>query len=195
MAGMLPGVECARRRRFHKSGGIRRPSFCLYTSNHEGSNTSVTSLRSIQSDIHEDEKLGGVVREAKERLNWRLRAQNKSYNTDQCREKGNQGKLRIVDGSTIEALGELGGGGAAKSSSSSSKKWVVGKLRMMAARWKGSSEEDDECTICLDGFKSRDNFLHLPCAHRFHSKCLLPWLLSNSHCPCCRFQIRIQLPC
>lgn len=44
---MLPGVECARRRRFHQSGGssdcltapayggTRRPSFCLYTSNNE----------------------------------------------------------------------------------------------------------------------------------------------------------------
>ncbi|CAN1172249.1 hypothetical protein LINPERHAP2_LOCUS30066 [Linum perenne] len=95
MAGMLPGVECARRRRFHKSGGIRRPSFCLYTSNHEGSNTSVTSLRSIQSDIHEDEKLGGVVREAKERLNWRLRAQNKSCWSVIAGRRGIRGNLGL----------------------------------------------------------------------------------------------------
>lgn len=47
MAGMLPGVESARRRRFHQSGGwsdspamashnsTRRSSLCLYASNHE----------------------------------------------------------------------------------------------------------------------------------------------------------------
>lgn len=51
MAGMLAGVECARRRRFHQSGGssdsvrafTRRPSFCLYTSNHESLHSSVFS--------------------------------------------------------------------------------------------------------------------------------------------------------
>ncbi|OMO80399.1 E3 ubiquitin-protein ligase arkadia-like isoform 1 [Corchorus olitorius] len=55
MAGMLPGVECARRRRFHQSGGssdspttaaiglTRRSSFCLYASNHETHHSSVSS--------------------------------------------------------------------------------------------------------------------------------------------------------
>lgn len=56
MAGMLPGVESARRRRFHKSGGCldapllaphnstRRSSFCLYASNHESRISSSSSL-------------------------------------------------------------------------------------------------------------------------------------------------------
>lgn len=57
MAGMLPGVECARRRRFHLSsdtsaaataasggGSTRRTSFCLYTSSHEISHSSLSSV-------------------------------------------------------------------------------------------------------------------------------------------------------
>lgn len=53
---MLPGVECARRRRLHKSGGCvdspslsthnnstRRSSFCLYASNHESRLSSSSS--------------------------------------------------------------------------------------------------------------------------------------------------------
>jgi hypothetical protein len=46
MAGMLPGVECARRRRLRQGGaaagdaaaggGSRRPSFCLYAAGHGG---------------------------------------------------------------------------------------------------------------------------------------------------------------
>lgn len=56
MAGSLPGVECARRRRFHRSvawsdspnlavhGGSRRSSFCLYTSNHDTHHSYTSSL-------------------------------------------------------------------------------------------------------------------------------------------------------
>lgn len=56
MAGMLPGVEAARRRRFHQKsnqcygasghGGTcstRRPSFCLYVSSHDFQLCSSTS--------------------------------------------------------------------------------------------------------------------------------------------------------
>ncbi|MBA0603469.1 hypothetical protein Gorai_003612, partial [Gossypium raimondii] len=88
MAGMLAGVECARRRRFHQSGGssdsvlgfTRRPSFCLYTSNHESLHSSVFSQRRVLIEGYEDddEKLGEVAREAKERLDERLRSQRKS---------------------------------------------------------------------------------------------------------------------
>jgi len=60
MAGMLPGVECARRRRFHggappiessntasvaaAAGHVwtRRPSFSLYTTNHESHQAHVS---------------------------------------------------------------------------------------------------------------------------------------------------------
>lgn len=63
MAGMLPGVECARRRRFHQSGGwsdspgtaghgcTRRSSFCLYASSHE-SHLSSSSLVLFLSFVH-----------------------------------------------------------------------------------------------------------------------------------------------
>jgi len=62
MAGVLPGVECARRRRFHRSGDslgapahgwTRRPSFCLYTSSHENHHGSISSLvsYSLSTDL------------------------------------------------------------------------------------------------------------------------------------------------
>ncbi|KAK2646714.1 hypothetical protein Ddye_021909 [Dipteronia dyeriana] len=93
MAGMLPGVECARRRRFHRSGdspsmanshvSTRRSSFCLYTSNHESHHTSISNSlqRSIINQMYHGEKLGGLAREAKERLNERLGTQRKLSET------------------------------------------------------------------------------------------------------------------
>ncbi|XP_061950753.1 probable E3 ubiquitin-protein ligase RHY1A isoform X2 [Populus nigra] len=194
MAGMLPGVECARRRRFHQSGdslgapahgGSRKPSFCLYTSSHESYHGSVSSLqkqRSASSQAYEDEKLGGVARQAKERLDERLRLQKKKR-AETTRHKST-GNLRDVDGRSM-VLGELQME-VYGTKRSGSKRFNWAKLSWKAA-------DQDECTICLDRFKSGETLVHLPCAHRYHPRCLVPWLENNGHCPCCRMEIRVEL--
>ncbi|KAG8639398.1 hypothetical protein MANES_14G138300v8 [Manihot esculenta] len=94
MNGVLRGVESACRRRFHHSSGdspdgaaasasgSTRSSFCLYTSNHEISHLSISSLqRSIGNQAYEDDEMGGLTRaarQAKERLDERLRTQRNS---------------------------------------------------------------------------------------------------------------------
>ncbi|KAJ0984834.1 hypothetical protein J5N97_003190 [Dioscorea zingiberensis] len=85
MAGMLPGVECARRRRFHQGGsmdsptGSRRSSFCLYTTSHEShlNNSNSKQRSSLNKELH-GLALGSIAREAKERLDERLRAQQRA---------------------------------------------------------------------------------------------------------------------
>ena len=57
-------------------------------------------------------------------------------------------------------------------------------------RWKPTDQ--DECAICLEQFKVGETLVNLPCAHRFHTKCLTPWLETNSQCPCCRMGIWID---
>ncbi|PON35938.1 43kDa postsynaptic protein [Parasponia andersonii] len=196
MAGMLPGVECARRRRFHQSGGssdslgappfgrTRRSSFCLYTSNHETNHTSASLMkqRSISSSqmYQDDQKLGLVAREAKERLdesNFRSFRQNKSRDL---------GQRNCGDGKSGMKAGEpqmevYGGGGPKKSSGSRRFSWA--KL----GPWRASDQE--ECAICLERYRAGETLVHLPCAHRFHHGCLVPWLENNAHCPCCRMGI------
>lgn len=59
MAGMLPGVECARRRRLRQGGsssgaaeapcGTRRPSFCLYAAGHGSSSLSSAASSKVLS--------------------------------------------------------------------------------------------------------------------------------------------------
>ncbi|CAN0908531.1 hypothetical protein LINGRAHAP2_LOCUS25337 [Linum grandiflorum] len=120
MAGMLAGVECARRRRFHRSGidhfsgEIRRPSFCLYPSNHEGSASfaTVASQRIIQSEAYDDdEKLEDSAREAKERLDERLGLQRKSFDSKRSRETEtqlmNSSAPSNKDGAKSSRLGKL----------------------------------------------------------------------------------------
>ncbi|MCO5552101.1 hypothetical protein L7F22_005611 [Adiantum nelumboides] len=50
---------------------------------------------------------------------------------------------------------------------------------------------EEECSICLDSFLAGGHLVMscLPCYHRFHTACLLPWLQAHSQCPLCRATI------
>ncbi|XP_010488968.1 PREDICTED: probable E3 ubiquitin-protein ligase RHY1A isoform X1 [Camelina sativa] len=192
MAGMLPGVECARRRRFHggappiessntavaaTAGHVwtRRPSFSLYTTNHESHQAHVSfSERSVRSKSYgedNDEKLDGAAKEAKQRLNERLRVPRTRQNG---KDKGN--KPEQVKGKPHgELLTEVVG---LKKSRGRLMEWFKWRVR-----------EQQDCAICLDRFKKGEKLVHLPCAHKFHSICLLPWLDTNVYCPYCRTDI------
>ncbi|KAI9125864.1 hypothetical protein K1719_003282 [Acacia pycnantha] len=186
MAGMLPGVESARRRRFHQSASssdppyfTRRSSLCLYSSNHESLlSSSSLQRRSVLYQARLDEKLTGAAGEAKERLNERLRsAQMKSSDKRQNikeKKKSKEGRPELH----IEEYGSKKSGGS----------------RMMfnwkKLSWKASDQED--CAVCLESFKVGDTLIHLPCAHKFHCSCLEPWLQNNNYCPCCRTSIIVD---
>ncbi|KAM5281403.1 E3 ubiquitin-protein ligase DZIP3 isoform 2-T2 [Ctenodactylus gundi] len=63
-----------------------------------------------------------------------------------------------------------------------------------SATWKGDSdlgnEEDEEepCVICHENL-SPENLSVLPCAHKFHSQCIRPWLMQQGTCPTCRLHV------
>lgn len=47
-------------------------------------------------------------------------------------------------------------------------------------------EEDERCIICYDSMKRHQNLRTLPCAHKFHKKCVNEWLRFENFCPMCR---------
>ncbi|KAI4343340.1 hypothetical protein L6164_010701 [Bauhinia variegata] len=49
--------------------------------------------------------------------------------------------------------------------------------------------ENLQCSVCLDDFQLGSEAKEMPCKHRFHSGCILPWLELHSSCPVCRFQL------
>ncbi|KAI3814654.1 hypothetical protein L1987_14297 [Smallanthus sonchifolius] len=193
MAGKLPGVECARRRRFPGSTACSDSSFIInsafgstrswrFYDTHFTSNSF--SQRSMVNQLDQDEKLGGVARKAKERLDGRLRSHWKSEINSQERSRG----ASLVDEtrrkpSTTMAVGDLQQEvfGLKKSGS---KMFNWGKIGL---NHKSSNQE--ECVVCLEKFKAGEKLDRLPCAHRFHSMCLLPWLKGHAHCPCCRMSV------
>uniref|UniRef100_A0A452TF05 E3 ubiquitin-protein ligase DZIP3 n=2 Tax=Ursus TaxID=9639 RepID=A0A452TF05_URSMA len=62
------------------------------------------------------------------------------------------------------------------------------------ASWEGANNLDDEeeeeepCVICHENL-SPENLSVLPCAHKFHSQCIRPWLMQQGTCPTCRLHV------
>ncbi|KAL2487666.1 RING/U-box superfamily protein [Forsythia ovata] len=50
-------------------------------------------------------------------------------------------------------------------------------------------EETLQCSVCLDDFEIGAEAKEMPCKHKFHSGCILPWLELHSSCPVCRYQL------
>ncbi|EPQ01912.1 E3 ubiquitin-protein ligase DZIP3 [Myotis brandtii] len=63
--------------------------------------------------------------------------------------------------------------------------------------WEGANNLDDEgeeeepCVICHENL-SPENLSVLPCAHKFHSQCIRPWLMQQGTCPTCRLHVLLR---
>lgn len=43
------------------------------------------------------------------------------------------------------------------------------------------------CAVCLEKVRGKKKkVMRLPCSHKYHSDCVLPWLAAHPDCPCCR---------
>ncbi|XP_069792261.1 E3 ubiquitin-protein ligase znrf3 [Narcine bancroftii] len=52
-----------------------------------------------------------------------------------------------------------------------------------------SSTSTADCAICLEKYVDGEELRVIPCTHRFHKKCVDPWLLQHHTCPHCRHNI------
>ncbi|XP_066377850.1 uncharacterized RING finger protein P32A8.03c-like isoform X2 [Miscanthus floridulus] len=208
MAGMLPGVECARRRRLRQAGagagagagaeaagGTRRSSSCLYAAGHGGAALGAGGNSGKRGGVMEmihGWTLDSNAREAKERLDQKLRSKREAA----IKRHHSTGSIKL---SRPPHRSTSGGAGADERGERSalapamsgvqrevySKKGVMRRLmRWSRPRW--AAAEQAECAVCLDEFRAGDVLAHLPCGHRFHWACALPWLEGTSRCPFCR---------
>ncbi|XP_010483111.1 PREDICTED: E3 ubiquitin-protein ligase RNF126-like [Camelina sativa] len=46
-----------------------------------------------------------------------------------------------------------------------------------------------QCSVCLDDFEKGTEAKEMPCKHKFHIRCIVPWLELHSSCPVCRFEL------
>jgi len=53
----------------------------------------------------------------------------------------------------------------------------------------GTGDEAASCPVCLEDYAPGERAREMPCRHRFHANCIVPWLEMHSSCPVCRFQL------
>ncbi|KAI0212101.1 RING-type domain-containing protein [Lamellibrachia satsuma] len=50
------------------------------------------------------------------------------------------------------------------------------------------------CPICLAEYNKGEETRQMPCGHRFHPTCILPWLEKTNSCPVCRQEVPTDNP-
>jgi hypothetical protein len=61
--------------------------------------------------------------------------------------------------------------------------------------YESENENNDEneaacCAICLEEFEPKEKVRVLPCGHKFHEDCLIPWLTErHASCPLCKMDV------
>uniref|UniRef100_A0A0D9X951 RING-type E3 ubiquitin transferase n=1 Tax=Leersia perrieri TaxID=77586 RepID=A0A0D9X951_9ORYZ len=58
----------------------------------------------------------------------------------------------------------------------------------------GEEGEGEECAVCRDGVAAGERVKRLPCSHRYHEECIVPWLDVRNSCPLCRFELPTDDP-
>ncbi|KAJ1255024.1 hypothetical protein BS78_K296600 [Paspalum vaginatum] len=53
----------------------------------------------------------------------------------------------------------------------------------------GNGDDTSSCPVCLEDYAPGERAREMPCRHRFHANCIVPWLEMHSSCPVCRFQL------
>ncbi|BAF10315.1 uncharacterized protein [Oryza sativa Japonica Group] len=198
MAGMLPGVECARRRRLRQGGGeapcgTRRPSLCLYAGGHDHALLGSSACKQQRSACEEQQPgwwtLDSNVREAKERLDQKLRSQRESA------------VVVVKRHNKAQVAGTSSDGGEQSTATTAAPQWEVytrkeGRRRMWFRRLgrRPTPEEEEECAVCLEELRAGEAVAHLPCTHRFHWGCAVPWVQTASRCPVCRAAVYLTSP-
>ncbi|CAL4885789.1 unnamed protein product [Urochloa decumbens] len=231
MAGMLPGVECARRRRLRQGGsssagaaeapcGTRRPSFCLHTGVHDRAHLlgSSTASKERSSGVCKEMMeractLDSNAREAKERLDQKLRGQREPV----VKSKRHQSVVTVrrlptakphatstssgTDGITNDphhAATAAAAPCALQREVFSKPENGGGAPRRRRFSWRRLGRcrtpleaEAEQCAVCLEELRAGEVVAHLPCAHRFHWPCAVPWLQAASRCPVCRAHVHL----
>ncbi|KAH7528912.1 hypothetical protein FEM48_Zijuj05G0128100 [Ziziphus jujuba var. spinosa] len=68
-------------------------------------------------------------------------------------------------------------------------KTVVENLPSVVLTKEDMENNDAICAVCKDDISIGEQAKQLPCSHRYHGDCIVPWLGIRNTCPVCRYEL------
>ncbi|KAM7279488.1 hypothetical protein ACFE04_006622 [Oxalis oulophora] len=68
-------------------------------------------------------------------------------------------------------------------------KAVIENLKEISLTQDDVEKNDALCAVCKDEMNFGEIASQLPCAHRYHKDCIIPWLQIRNTCPVCRYEL------
>ncbi|WCJ35785.1 RING/U-box superfamily protein [Euphorbia peplus] len=68
-------------------------------------------------------------------------------------------------------------------------KSVVDKLPSVVLAKEDVENNNALCAVCKDEINVGERATQLPCTHRYHGECIVPWLGIRNTCPVCRYEL------
>lgn len=159
----------------------------------------VSRDHTLLMQMDEQQKLQGVARAARERLDERLRLGDKrllpagpAYLCKQLLQKIVHTTETVIPNGqrSMRVLKHQGGrlqrqGGGGIRGMEVQERRMEEEIPVVASQCGGDAIVLGECSICLESFEGYSS-TRLACQHRFHTQCVTVWLRKRNSCPCCR---------
>ncbi|KAL6841594.1 hypothetical protein ACP4OV_028533 [Aristida adscensionis] len=179
---MLPGVELARRRRVHYHGDVAPASgehhhdYGAHAHRHGHGHHAGGGVAgpALAARIRLEEKLRGASPPSPSRWS-RLMRERDGRATSRHQNRQEQGQEHEILPTSEELWLPPPNSVTLKAASANH------------AELRRTLSKVDLCAVCLDEVRERNQKVtRLPCSHKYHSECVLPWLAIQPDCPCCR---------
>ncbi|CAI0452623.1 unnamed protein product [Linum tenue] len=71
---------------------------------------------------------------------------------------------------------------------------VVERLPSVVVTKEDAGSDNSTCAVCKDDMSAGEKAKLLPCTHRYHEECIVPWLNIRNTCPVCRHELPTDDP-
>lgn len=187
---MLPGVELARRRRVHYHGDVASAAGTgEHVHHHYAHAPAPAAGPALAARIRLEEKLRGAALPSTAPSRWSrlMRDGRSARGNNSPRSSRRVEQDAVASGTEPWRPPAPADPTAALLQVASATVPASASTRRRRAELTRTLSKVDVCAVCLDEVRERcQRVTRLPCSHKYHSECVLPWLAIHPDCPCCR---------